>query len=603
MHSPGQGKQAANDGSAKLIESESDITPLSGTWEFYWQHFLTKNDLSNSTQTYVLSKVPGLWNNLVIDGKNLPGFGYGTYRLHLSGLQAGKQIALYIPVLAVSYELYADHQFLAGNGRVSKSSEGFVPGFLPRTAYFTAQGSEVDLIVHVSNYTYARTGIWHPIYLGSQTQVEQMERMILYKDVFMLGAYITLALYYVSLYVLRREKQSLLFVLMCIGAVMRTMVNGDRAIVRLFTAFPFDLLIKFDYIAMLLFYPIMMLLITQRFEKESRRIVTYGFIGFGVLASCIVLLTPVEFFTQYVLVNEVFLFVSISYTLVILGIASLRFRKNALYMFFAMLILLFLTLRDLLYQSGIADNPLGEISAFGFFLFLLLESFAISRDYADNFRKVQNLSQQLIENDKLKDKVRQTEMAFLQSQIKPHFLYNSLSVIDEYCEINPKEASRLIGSLAKYLRQSFNFENLESSVSIQKELDLVRYYVDIESARFEDLKVEYHTEYENDFSLPPLTIQPLVENAVRHGARKKSGEGRVVLRILQTEENVEISVSDNGAGIPSEKLKALLSDKTKSVGLLNIHNRLLRMYGQGLTIISSYGEGTTVCFRIPVRRP
>ncbi len=600
-NAPGRYNSLAHSGLADATEYGSKLLSLSGTWEFYYGELLEKKDFLTNEHVPLVAPIPGVWNNLRTDDTDLPGFGCGTYRLKLRGMPAGKEVALYIPLLAVSYEVYADDMLVARNGRVSKSAEGFVPSFLPSTAFFTAQGNEVDIIVHISNFTYARAGMWHPIYLGTQAQIEHLNRLILYKEMFMLGSYMTLAIYYLSMYALRREQQSLLFVLMCVGAILRTMVNGDRAVVRLFSEFPFTLLIKFDYMAMLLFYPVMMFLMTQRFHKEFRKPVTWGFLWVGAASSFLILLLPVEVFTRYVLATDVFLFTSILYTLFMLFVAVLRFRKDAFPMFVAVLLLLFLTLRDLLYQSAIADNPLGEVSAFGFFMFLMLESFAISRDYADKFSQIQRLSMELMENDKLKDKVRQTEMAFLQSQIKPHFLYNSLSVIDEYCEIDPKEASRLIGSLAKYLRQSFDFENLENSVSIEKELALVRNYVDIESARFDDLKVECHAEYESDFFLPPLTIQPLVENAIRHGVRKKAGDGVVIIRISQVEAGIDVSVSDNGAGIPAETLSELLvdSDKRKSVGLLNIHNRLLRMYGQGLKIDSAVGAGTTVRFLVP----
>jgi sensor histidine kinase YesM len=158
----------------------------------------------------------------------------------------------------------------------------------------------------------------------------------------------------------------------------------------------------------------------------------------------------------------------------------------------------------------------------------MTESFNISRDYAESYAAAQRLSQQLMENDRLKDTVRRTEMAFLQSQIKPHFLYNTLSEIDEFCVVDPKEASRLINAFSIYLRQSFDFENLESNVPIEKELLLVSTYVEIERERFDHLTVEIVKEYQQSFLLPPLSIQPLIENAIRHGVRKKRGDGLVV---------------------------------------------------------------------------
>jgi signal transduction histidine kinase len=496
-----------------------------------------------------------------------------------------------------------DNTLVASNGVVSADEAGFVPSFLPQTAYFTPEDAEADIIVHTSNYVYARNGMWHSIYLGMDAQIGGMNRQVIYKDLFFIGAFMTLAIYYASTYALRREKQSLLFVLLCIGATMRMLVNGDRMIVRILPDFPFSLIVRCDYWAILLFYPIMLFLMTRRFPKEFSKPFAFGLFGTGGVGSLLVLFLPISVFTQYVVIAEALLFGNILYTVAMLGLALLRGKKSALPMYLSVVLLLCLTLHDTLYQMGKIDSAQGELAAYGFFVFLLLESFAISRDYAESFRSVQELSQQLLESEKLKDRIRQTEMAFLQSQIKPHFLYNTLSVIEEYCIVDPEKAGQLIDSLARYLRQSFASENLEDCIPIEKELSLVRSYVEIEQARFENLVVEYVLEYTNSFTLPPLTIQPLVENAIRHGVRKKAGSSRVCVCVRQQLGETVIEISDDGAGIPQSRLETLLSVSSDSVGLINIHNRLLHMYGRGLTIKSAEGEGTTVSFSIPGERP
>ncbi len=590
---------AVHNGEYNFQDSGGSVVRLSGEWEFYWNELLTDSDFGSKEETAVKATVPGVWNNIKIDGQKLPGFGCGTYRMTLRGLTSGQKVGLYIPLLSVAYSVYADGELIAQNGTVAKSADGFRPSFLPQAGYFTATGSEADIIVHSSNFIYARNGMWHAIYLGTPDQIQDLNRAVIYKDLFMIGSFLTLAVYFVTIYLLRRDKQNLLFVLMCIGATMRMVVNGDRAVVRLFEGFPFEWIVKFDYLAILLFYPIMLFLMKRRFPQEIPHRPPLVFFGLGAAFSLFVIAVPVSIFTQLVLVFEAHLFVTMLYTLFALGLAVFRGRKNAYPMFFSVLLLLILTIFDALYQNGMLENPIGEISAFGFFVFLLIESFAIARDNADSYKHIKDLSLQLMESDKLKDRIHQTEMAFLQSQIKPHFLFNSLSVIDETFKLNPNEASRLINSLAQYLRRSFDFENLENCVPIERELALVRYYVDLELARFDNLTVQCRMDETGTFQLPPLTIQPLVENAIRHGVRRKAGSGEVVLWIRPDDDAVAVSVSDNGAGIPPEKLGTLLNGTGQSVGMTNIHYRLMRMYGSGLIVKSSEGIGTTVSFRIP----
>ncbi len=198
--------------------------------------------------------------------------------------------------------------------------------------------------------------------------------------------------------------------------------------------------------------------------------------------------------------------------------------------------------------------------------------------------------------------VVQAELSFLRAQIKPHFLYNALNTIIGICPRDPKQASLLLSELSYFLRGSFDFHNKERLVSIHKELELVSAYVAIETARFgERLHVVYEVEEDIQLYIPPLSIQPLVENGIRHGVMKQVDGGTIQLSVWQDSDSVHIQVVDNGVGIPADKLATLLSAQSdgRGVGLQNIHQRLLRMYGTGLSIESDIGSGTKVKLRIP----
>lgn len=205
----------------------------------------------------------------------------------------------------------------------------------------------------------------------------------------------------------------------------------------------------------------------------------------------------------------------------------------------------------------------------------------------------------------LKESVREiitAQLSFLQAQIKPHFLYNALNVIISLSSTSPKRATELLYSLSDYLRGSFNFENYDGITPLQGELSTVRAYVAIEQERFGDkLKMEYSIDENINVSVPMLAIQPLVENAIRHGILQKREGGRVRLTVRSDGEDVVISVEDTGVGIPPEKLNHLLSNEqdVKGIGLANIQRRMLLYYGQKLTIQSVENQGTVVVMRIP----
>nr|WP_154890023.1 ATP-binding protein [Paenibacillus xylanexedens] len=205
----------------------------------------------------------------------------------------------------------------------------------------------------------------------------------------------------------------------------------------------------------------------------------------------------------------------------------------------------------------------------------------------------------------VQDTIR-AEMAFLQAQIKPHFLYNALNVIIATCAVDPDKATDLLIELSHYLRGSFDFQNRDQLVPLYKELELVESYVHLEQARFEDrLVVKYEVQPDLRLFLPPLTIQPLVENAIRHGVMERAAGGTVRLHIFQEGDDVIVRVQDDGVGIPPERMAQVKSGRTEGpggVGLQNINRRLMSLYGQGLNIQSHVGSGTQIQFHIPLNQ-
>lgn len=196
------------------------------------------------------------------------------------------------------------------------------------------------------------------------------------------------------------------------------------------------------------------------------------------------------------------------------------------------------------------------------------------------------------------------EIAFLHAQIKPHFLYNALNTIAALCEIDSPKAGDLILSLAKYLRGTLDFANLSSLVSLGKELALVKAYLNIEQARFPDLSVEWNIDENIHAEMPPMVLQTLVENAVKHGIMKQEGQGTVRISITRHPDGLLFTVADDGPGLSQQELEKILEAPTAEtgIGLYNTHTRLTRLYGHGLSLSAGLGKGTEISFMIPSGR-
>lgn len=194
------------------------------------------------------------------------------------------------------------------------------------------------------------------------------------------------------------------------------------------------------------------------------------------------------------------------------------------------------------------------------------------------------------------------EMSFLQAQIKPHFIHNALGTISSFCVNDPQKAKDLIIDLSDFLRGSFALRSNQGLTTLSKEMELVRAYLSIEQARFaERLQVYFHLSEDIDCTLPLLTIQPLVENAIRHGIMCRREGGEIQITVSRVTAAVRIQVKDNGIGIDKDRISGFfeLQHDQRGVGIANIHRRLLALYGEGLHIESTLKQGTTIYFFVP----
>ncbi len=213
----------------------------------------------------------------------------------------------------------------------------------------------------------------------------------------------------------------------------------------------------------------------------------------------------------------------------------------------------------------------------------------------------------IYEYDKMKEEenlLAEAEIRALQAQINPHFLYNTLNTISYYVRSDPETARKLISYLSDYFRHSLN--NPSKLIPLSEELHVIQCYTELERARFGDrLQITYDFPKEklDLIQVPPLLLQPLVENAVIHGIFQRPEGGRIKAGLVEHKDYYKIYVYDTGVGIPRNKLSKLLIDHKRRdhIGLINVHQRLISLFGEksGLHIASRENKGTLVFTKIP----
>lgn len=185
----------------------------------------------------------------------------------------------------------------------------------------------------------------------------------------------------------------------------------------------------------------------------------------------------------------------------------------------------------------------------------------------------------------------------MMSQIQPHFLFNTLSTIQALCRIDPEKASETTEKFGTYLRMNIDSISQSSLIPFRKELEHTRIYADIEMMRFPYIHISYDIK-EDDFELPALSIQPMVENAIRHGVRGRYN-GSVKIMTRGEENEIVISVIDNGKGFDPEGTEEAGG---MHIGIRNVRERIEVLCGGTLEIESEPGKGSTVTIRLPRRK-
>ena len=201
-----------------------------------------------------------------------------------------------------------------------------------------------------------------------------------------------------------------------------------------------------------------------------------------------------------------------------------------------------------------------------------------------------------IRHQQMQKELYEAKVSVMTSQIRPHFMYNALTSIAMMCEIDPKTAKQATITFAKYLRGNMDSLKQTAPVPFTQELEHLKKYLYIEKLRFDDLlNIEYDIQA-TDFVLPLLSIQPLVENAVKHGVGMKEDGGTVRISTRETETAYEVVIEDDGVGFDVNDQK---DDGRSHVGMENTKKRLHDMCGGEVKIESVVGKGTTAIVILP----
>ncbi len=575
--------------------SERGNVSLDGDWAFYWDRLIKpgEGDGGMPTGYYTLPSGWAKYKEL-----KLPAHGVATYRLLVGTSNRGGLYSIYVPNVYTDYALWINGSLLHACGSFAGTGTVYLH---PQVYDFYNAGSKLEIVLQVKNDALIYGGgVGQSIRLGTTEQLHGEYRKNVSIDLFLISICMFVGFFFLVLRYFRKDGRELIWIsILCFSVSARNLLSNTTLLMQAFPGLPFWLGSRLVMLT-IPFIIISMLFYTRLLYKDKMpKLPFYIMLALNALYIFTVITHSSTIYSEvfYPYLITVGAACVLGFYVAVKAVMSRE--KESVFFLSGMLVLSLGALLDsMVYVSFISTRYMLSAALFGF---IIIQVVLLSKRYSEAFRRTELLSADLQAS---LDKVIKTETAYMSAQMKPHFLYNALSTIAECCETDPHEAGNLIMSLSKYLRQTLDYDNLSAIVPLKKELELVRAYSSIECARFENIEIIFDIPDTLPLvQLPPLTLQPLVENAIKHGLRKTREGGRVTVSAKQQERSIEFAVEDNGVGISEEAVEniAVLPKGSVSIGLYNINTRLVRLCGQGLCVKSKTGEGTRISFQIPYR--
>lgn len=570
------------------------VVLLDGEWEFYWSSLKKPEDFQDvpaAQKSGVCMKVPGYWNGKDVEGKRLPGDGYATYRLTIHFDRPVKQLALKVDAVFSSYKMWIGEKEVLSCGTVGDLAQSSKAGMETLLAFYDAgEAGETDIpiLIQVSNFIGGKGGILKSITLGTGRQIQNIRQRNLMTDAFIFSSTVFTGFFYLLLFNFRKkEKYVFYFGVLCVLVSVRSLFLGELCIYSLFSGYDPEVLYKISFLILACAMPLFVIYYDRIYPYEmgvafKRLIMALG----GVFALSAVFL-PYRYVYWILYGFEAYALL----IFVVLAVVTVRIigkkREGYVIMGIGSLIILLSVLNDILSDLRIMQGNFYTTK--GLFVFMMLQCVLLSQKFAGSQR--------------VAEQFQKAEVRSLQAQIKPHFLFNVITTITYWLQKDTTKAHSLLLDLSDYMRNRYSLNNSDDMVEFQDEMYHMRAYLNLEKARLDGrLEVIFDVDPDIHVKIPALLIQPIVENALKHGILPGGEGGTVKISAVRGKDSFTVVVEDNGAGISQERLRDLLNEDAPGygIGVRNVDKRLRNFYGKSLSIESAKGKGTAVRMEIPL---
>lgn len=389
------------------------ITELRGNWEFYYSRLLEPGDI-NSAQAGQVSyiRVPDNWDYFSYNGKPIGSYGCATYRVKII---TANDDPLYLQVMPPnsSYKIFTNGKPAGECGKPGKTGSEESPRFKIITYEVVPENRTIDIVVQVSNHFIYLGGMLLPVRIGTREKIYDSQIKRIAFDVSIFASLLIISIYYFGLFLMRKtEKAYLLFSLFTLMLSIRALIINEMFIYQLLPDNWFVFFSKMDFLATTLCVPVFIYFIYQLYPVVTKALVRRSFLAAAMAYSFIIIFFPVRIYSKYLPVFNIITILACIFVVYVLARAVIDRQTGAKLALLGFIILFGTVVNDILAIYGISGNL--QLSSFGVFSFILMQSFISSMKFAEAFRSIEELSHNL----EIKVSMRTQELEAEKSQLK-----------------------------------------------------------------------------------------------------------------------------------------------------------------------------------------
>ncbi|MBN2893380.1 MAG: SpoIIE family protein phosphatase [Bacteroidales bacterium] len=410
---------------------------LEGEWEFYWLKLYTPNDFKQYPKPDLYVNVPGSWTDSIVNNGTIPDTGFATYRLIILSDTTTKYLSLALKEIVTAYRIWLNGEEITSLGFVGKNSKENQPAVKINLEKIHFLNGENELIIQVSNYEHRSNSFVEAPAIGIEENIDKEIITKIAIDLFVLGFLIIMAFYHLGLFILNKNnKLALIFAIFAFIVSVRTLVTSNFLISQIFSFLSWKAIYFISYSSYYIAFPLIMLYIQKTFEeKKFKWVFNFLYISSGIFMLTLIL--PSIVYTKLLMFYQIISLFFVLFAISLLIKYVIKAKEGAIILLISVIIAALTFANDILFYTNIIKT--GTILPIGLFILFLGQALTLSKIFASNFSKNEELKDKLnvqnqdlqsivnkrteeLNNQKIKQIDQNKELGILNNQLRKYFV-------------------------------------------------------------------------------------------------------------------------------------------------------------------------------------